>query len=237
MVNFYEMLEVSENASQEIIEKAYKVLAKKYHPDVQEPQNRPAAETKMKQINEAYEILSDQEKRQQYDEELKIERWQKEQKRIQEEANRKMKQAQKAKIEQDTTKEVTIKSSVTQENASSYVTQEEAKRYQRKMQKEQENYQKKLQEEMNEQYTQLYHHYLRQLGYRVKEKWTWKRVKDVLKTLAILAVVLLLIWLFPPTHNWLVSFYENNVIIKQIVDVIGRIFGAIGNLFTHPPTI
>ena len=35
MKNYYEILQVNENASQEIIEKAYKVLAKKYHPDLQ----------------------------------------------------------------------------------------------------------------------------------------------------------------------------------------------------------
>lgn len=36
MKNYYEILQVNEKASQEIIEKAYKVLAKKYHPDLQE---------------------------------------------------------------------------------------------------------------------------------------------------------------------------------------------------------
>lgn len=36
MKNYYEILEVNENASKEVIDKAYKVLAKKYHPDLQE---------------------------------------------------------------------------------------------------------------------------------------------------------------------------------------------------------
>ena len=42
----YEILEVSENASSEIIEKAYKVLAKKYHPDLQPPEEKSNAENK-----------------------------------------------------------------------------------------------------------------------------------------------------------------------------------------------
>ena len=70
----YEILEVSENASQEVIEKAYKVLAKKYHPDLQTPENKQMAEQKMKQINEAYDILSDDSKRKIYDEKLKSKR-------------------------------------------------------------------------------------------------------------------------------------------------------------------
>ena len=43
MKNYYEILEVNENASKEVIDKAYKVLAKKYHPDLQEEKNKKAA--------------------------------------------------------------------------------------------------------------------------------------------------------------------------------------------------
>ena len=42
MKNYYEILEVNENASKEVIDKAYKVLAKKYHPDLQEEKNKNA---------------------------------------------------------------------------------------------------------------------------------------------------------------------------------------------------
>ena len=63
MSNLYEMLEVSEKASKEVIDKAYHVLVKKYHPDLQQGEEKQKAEEKMKQINEAYEILSNEEKR------------------------------------------------------------------------------------------------------------------------------------------------------------------------------
>ena len=66
MSNLYEILEVSEKASKEVIEKVYRVLAKKYHPDLQKDGNKENVEEKMKQINEAYEILSDDENRKQY---------------------------------------------------------------------------------------------------------------------------------------------------------------------------
>ncbi len=67
MKTLYEVLEVSEKASDEVIEKAYKVLAKKYHPDLQTPENKETAEGKMKQLNDAYETLSNKAKRAEYD--------------------------------------------------------------------------------------------------------------------------------------------------------------------------
>ena len=48
MKNYYEILEVDKNASQEVIEKAYKALAKKYHPDLQQSQMQQQYAEKMK---------------------------------------------------------------------------------------------------------------------------------------------------------------------------------------------
>ena len=70
----YDILEVSEKASKEVIEKAYRVLAKKYHPDLQTDENKIKAESKMKEINEAYNVLSDELSREKYDEKLASDR-------------------------------------------------------------------------------------------------------------------------------------------------------------------
>ena len=63
--NYYEILGVNKNASDDEIKKAYRSLAKKYHPDLN-PGNAEAAE-KLKSVNEAYSVLSDKTKRQNYD--------------------------------------------------------------------------------------------------------------------------------------------------------------------------
>lgn len=60
--NYYEVLGVNRNASQEDIKKAYRNLSKKYHPD-----KNGGDDSKFKEINEAYDILRDEEKRRQYD--------------------------------------------------------------------------------------------------------------------------------------------------------------------------
>lgn len=63
--DYYETLGVSKTASEKEIKQAFRRLAKKYHPDAN-PDN-PAAEARFKEINEAYEVLSDAEKRARYD--------------------------------------------------------------------------------------------------------------------------------------------------------------------------
>ncbi|MBX7144787.1 MAG: DnaJ domain-containing protein [Oligoflexia bacterium] len=62
--DYYETLGVSRSASQDDIQKAYRKLARKYHPDVNKEKS---AEEKFKHINEAYEVLKDPEKRKRYD--------------------------------------------------------------------------------------------------------------------------------------------------------------------------
>ena len=63
--DYYKILGIDKKASQEEIKKVYRKLAKKYHPDANPGDKK--AEDKFKDISEAYEVLSDKEKRSKYD--------------------------------------------------------------------------------------------------------------------------------------------------------------------------
>ena len=72
MNNYYEILEISPNASDEVIEKAYKALAKRYHPDSWPADQKKFAESRFKEITEAYTVLSNEFERKHYDEKIGV---------------------------------------------------------------------------------------------------------------------------------------------------------------------
>ena len=61
MTNYYDVLNISKNATKDEIKNAYKKLAMKYHPD-KNIDNKEVAEEKFKKVSEAYEVLSDEKK-------------------------------------------------------------------------------------------------------------------------------------------------------------------------------
>ena len=65
--DYYEVLGVPRAATVEEIKRAYRQLARKHHPDLKPASERTAAAERFKEINEAYEVLSDQDKRAKYD--------------------------------------------------------------------------------------------------------------------------------------------------------------------------
>lgn len=66
MKNYYDILGINKNATEEEIKKSYKKLAVKWHPD-KNPDNKKESEEKFKEISEAYQVLSDSEKKRVYD--------------------------------------------------------------------------------------------------------------------------------------------------------------------------
>ena len=149
MLNLYEILEVSEKASKEVIEKAYHVLAKKYHPDLQQEVQKQEAEKKMKQINEAYEILSDEEKRKEYDITLEQERQMQKQQELQK--LQRQKEESKSQVEKPIVENELHKEDIRQ--------QTETMKQQNTSNQNIQNFQN----EMKKAYKQAYYDYLRSL--------------------------------------------------------------------------
>ena len=191
MKNYYEILEVDKNASEEVIEKAYKTLAKKYHPDLQ---NNSDCQDKMRQINEAYEILSNDFKRREYDEKIK---------------------RQSVSIEEY--------NRIIQENNR---LKKDLKRVanQREMSQNQERL-----EEMS--IVQRYYEQIKkatkqpQMRYeRKKTKISLEKIKKIVIYIAILIVIGLVLAVVPFTRKFFINLYNNNVIIKLLVDTIVETF-------------
>lgn len=191
MKNYYEILEVDKNASEEVIEKAYKTLAKKYHPDLQ---NNSNCQDKMRQINEAYEILSNDFKRREYDEKIKrqsvsIEEYN----RIIQENNRLKKDLKRV------------------------VNQREMSQNQGRL------------EEMS--IMQRYYEQIKkatkqpQMRYeRKKTKISIEKIKKIVIYIAILIGIGLVLAIVPFTRKFFINLYNNNVIIKLLVDTIVETF-------------
>ena len=191
MKNYYEILEVDKNASEEVIEKAYKTLAKKYHPDLQ---NNSNCQDKMRQINEAYEILSNDFKRREYDEKIK---------------------RQSVSIEEY--------NRIIQENNR---LKKDLKRVanQREMSQNQERL-----EEMS--IMQRYYEQIKkatkqpQMRYeRKKTKISLEKIKKIVIYIAILIGIGLVLAIVPFTRTFFINLYNNNVIIKLLVDTIVETF-------------
>lgn len=236
MENLYEVLEVSKNASKEVIEKAYKTLAKKYHPDLQSPENKSESEAKMKKINEAYEILSDEQKRKEYDVKLESE----------ENIGNLNNNSGNVNYNNTTYKQNYNRSTnsnnqyynknYSQTYKSEYDSQDfEYNSWQQNFlklsKKEQKKLKKRIEKEANDEYRRMYADYLRSLGYRVRYKKTFKdyavSALTIIILITILIIILLILWWIPSTHEWMVNLYKDNFIVKLLVDIISNIFKSI----------
>lgn len=205
METLYDRLEVSRKASPEIIDKAYKTLAKKYHPDLQTAENKAIAEEKMKKINEAYSVLSDEQKRKEYDEKIELE--------------------ESSKIE-------------TQSNQQTEIYEEEPQEfgdwrdiYANLTAKEQRKIRKRVEREANEEYRNRYEAYFRSLGYKVKHKWTRKERITLIIAIITIIILFLIFWNIPQTHNMMMNLYNDNIVIKIIVNIVVGFFNSIGRFF------
>lgn len=205
--NYYEILEVDKKASSEIIKKSYSTLAKKYHPDLQPEDMKQDAEEKFKLINEAYEVLSDSEKRKSYDASLSENMISKE------EYNSIYMENQKLKgIINEMQKEYS------QNNFSSYNNQgenvnhlEDTKTSQQQnysnesisnMQQDYYNeYMNNIEEARRQAYHDAYIQDLKNRGYKINYQKTWKDYFKSFLSIVLTILILLILWHIPFIQN------------------------------------
>ena len=209
MKNYYEILEVDKNASQEVIEKAYRTLAKKYHPDLQQGQLQQEYAEKMKIINQAYDVLADTNKREQYNQKLENERIQRE--RMQAE-NIARQQQENYQLRQQLNRMGTNQPNInvgdnTIVNMSRILSHE-------------------INAARKQAYYDAYIQDMKNRGYKIRYKHDLKYYLKLIKVIAITAVALFLIYQIPPVKNFFIQFYNDNTVFQTIVNIFKNTFSA-----------
>lgn len=220
--NFYEILEIDLNASPEIVEKAYKTLVKKYHPDLQNGDKKTKYEEKLKVINKAYETLSDPEKRKAYDATLP------EQVSAEEYENlRRQKEYMKDRITRMEQQNNGYSRDQQQPNMN-YTPQQNANR-QAYVNQATRAYQQQVNDAINKAYRDAYVQDLRNRGYNIRYKKTWKDYLTIFITVIMIFVILFIAWHIPFIHDYLVDLYNSNSVIHTIVDIFINFFNNFKN--------
>ena len=202
--NYYDILEVNKNASPEIIEKAYKTLIKKYHPDLQENELKNEYEEKIKKINEAYKILSDTEKRRIYNLNLKNTEFSIDDYNNLYNENINLK------------KEINyLKNKI---NNNSYNNLQK-NTYDNSLNNIENEINKKINNAVNKAYYDAYIQDLKNRGYKIKYKKTLKDYIALILTLLIIALLIFILWHVPFINNYLINLYKENVALQFIINL------------------
>lgn len=199
-MNYYEILQVDKKASEEVIDKAFKVLAKKYHPDTQQEDKKEWAEQKFKELNNAYEVLSDMEKRSQYDATLEEELSEMELALIQ-------KNRQLSNLVDDLQNKLIQYEKQNTINPFFYTAYHPPVEH--VYQPPQTNSPTK-----EEPYIETF---------RRDKLHSLKNFISFLMTILIVAIVFIILWLVPFTRSMFINLYENNDIIKGIINLLFQI--------------
>ena len=217
MENYYDILEVSPKASKEIITKAYRTLVKKYHPDANSKNNKPIDDEKIKKINEAYDVLCDEEKRKKYDIELE---------KIKEQENNDMQLRYERILEQNQLLQQELanlkaryQGNDNNESLSNTYQENMNSNYNDNLQQEID---KRVSQSINKAYHDAYVQRMRDYGYRVYHKKTLKdRAKDLLSlgiSIGIVLVILFILWQIPSVREHI----ESNNFFRSFVNAFFR---------------
>ncbi len=202
--NYYEILEINKNASKEIMDKAYKTLIKKYHPDLQQNNLKEKYEEKIKIINEAYEILSNSQKRAEYDLTLK---------------NPEISQTDYNNLKQENTN---LKNQINylKNNYNKY-NYSKTKNIQNNNHEANnpQDYKDAINEAIRNAYYDAYINNLKAQGCKIKYKKTIKDYLSIFLTIIIFIILFVIFWNIPPIKNYFISLYNDNFIIRFIINI------------------
>ncbi len=206
MKNYYEILEVDRKASPEVIDKAYKTLAKKYHPDLQDKNNKNIYAEKMKEINEAYDVLSNDYKKTTYDEQLEnslvskteYEKIIKENSELKHQLEYQLEQRKNTVYEQPTQEKMQVGNTFSNMGRVLDNTIKQA---------------------YNDAYKDAYIKDLKNRGYKIKYKHDLKYYIKLFFCILCVIFICFLIYQIPPVKSYFTGLYNGNVYFKAIVDI------------------
>lgn len=208
--NYYDILQVNKNASPEIIEKAYKILAKKYHPDLQPEEQKKQGEELLKEINEAYEVLSNPEKKKIYDNSL-----------LKEASKNSESNSYNEDYDDTYPNSIPIHELKYRQQQQELLRQQKLKQeqqYQQQLQREKElAYQEQLQQAKQKAYYDAYIQDLKNRGYKIRYK---KSIKDYIKdftSILLTLFILFLLWQIPFVHNFFIQLLEENELLSAFL--------------------
>ena len=221
--NYYDWLEISKNASPEVIEKAYKALVKKYHPDLQEGENKAKAEEIIKKINEAYAVLSDETKRKQYDETIKDDTISKEAyDKLQKELNNIKRQSSEMNNSYVDNQHANYQNTNQAIHNTNFEASENLNNQNQNI-----DYQQQLENARRKAYHDAYVQELRRRGYKIRYKKTFKDYLKIFIAIVVVILICVLLWVIPFTREKLISFYNSNEMVKYMIDFIIKIVKSI----------
>lgn len=227
--NYYEILEVDRNASPEIIEKAYKTLAKKYHPDLQDDIHKKEAEETFKIINEAYQTLSDPEQRSLYDQKIentvitqdKYDEMYQQNQVLKNKLNDLQQHMHNGNTYSQNVKHVNPNTNINKSpnNMQNSYQNAQAEQYKRNLQ-----YEQQVNQARQQAYHDAYIQDLKNRGYRIRYK---KSFSDYVKSFIALVIVILILFIIfqiPFVKNYFTELYHTNAAFRVIGNIFINIF-------------
>lgn len=215
---YYDILEVSRYATDEVINRAHKVLVKRYHPDVQkDSESRKKAAEEMVKVNEAYEVLSDKDKKAKYDKKLELEE---QRKNMQNSSNR-------YSTYNTNNRSSKKNNSNINRNAGQNVNQSMVNIQNNQAEEEIERQRRLIEmqgDAIRENMRQQYYNQLRSMGYTIKEPFSWKKAKRIAILIIALIVINFLIFNIPFLANLMSDLEFSNPILAIFIRILRGIF-------------